>query len=152
MVKAPSWFTQLKWRGPYSVATLNATRVVIPEFTGCYAFTMGVAPLSPGRVLYVGEAANQSLRRRLAVYLVDYSVRKAHESHKGKGFVLQARKRAGDHAVHVRWVEYGASPADIHILEASLISYLNPSANDRQEEHRHPVLGDDERLDRRLIR
>jgi excinuclease UvrABC nuclease subunit len=152
MPNTPSWFTQLKWSGPYSIATVNAMRAVIPEFTGCYAFTTGAAPLSPGRVLYVGEAAEQSLRRRLAVYLIDYSVPKVHESHKGKGFVLEARKRFGDHAVHVRWVEYGASPADIHILEASLISYLNPAANDRQEEHRHPVLGDDERLDRRLIR
>jgi hypothetical protein len=49
-------------------------------------------------------------------------------------------------------VEYGASPADIHILEASLIHYLNPAANDRIEEYRHPLLGDRERLNPHLIR
>jgi len=152
MANTPSWFKQLRWSRPCSVAVLNANRAVIPQFTGCYAFTIGAPLLAPGQVLYIGEAADQPLRKRLAVYLVDFSVPKAHESHKGKSFVLEARKRFGDRGIYVRWVEYGADPAGVHILEASLINYLNPRANDRIEEYRHPLLGDDERLDRRLIR
>lgn len=148
----PTWFEQLQWRGRIHVAALNENRRQIPDFTGCYAFTVGKVPVAPGRVLYVGEAAGQSLRDRLANYLVDFHKPKASEGHKGKGFVLEARSDSGDHAVYAHWVEYGASPADIHILEASLIHYLNPAANDRVEEYRHPTLGDRERLDKRLIR
>jgi hypothetical protein len=90
----------------------------------------------------------------LASYLVDYRASRGpvSPSHKGKGYILEARDRLGDHGVFVRWVEYGASPAHIHVLEASLINYLNPAANDRVEEHRHPLLGEQERLDQRLIR
>lgn len=148
----PSWFQQLKWSGGVHVAALNESRKQIPDFTGCYVFTVGKVPISPGRVLYVGEAAEQSLRGRLASYLVDFRQPKAREGHKGKGFVLEARHLSGDHGVFVSWVEYGASPADIHRLEASLIHYLNPGANDRDEDVLHPPLGDKERLDRRLIR
>lgn len=35
--------------------------------------------------------------------------------------------------------------------EASLIHYLNPAANDRDEEQRHGLLGDGERLDRTYL-
>lgn len=108
--------------------------------------------LRPGRVLYVGEAAGQSLRDRLATYLVDFRQPKRHEDHKGKGFVLAARSGSGDHGVFASWVECGASPSGIHVLEASLIHYLNPAANDRVEETRHPTLADHERIDDRLIR
>jgi hypothetical protein len=66
--------------------------------------------------------------------------------------VFEMRDKRGDAGVYVRWVEYGASEKDIHILEASLINYLNPQANDRVEEYRHELLGEDERLDHRLIR
>jgi hypothetical protein len=148
----PSWFQQLKWRGSIHIAALNENRKQIPDFTGCYVFTVGKAPIAPGRVLYVGEAAGQSLLDRLANYLVDFHQPKGREGHKGKGFVLEARNQSGDHGVFVSWVEYGASVSDIHILEASLIHYLNPSANDRAEETRHPTLANRERLDRRLIR
>jgi hypothetical protein len=140
------------WAGRLNVTALNENRRQIPDCTGCYAFTVGKVPLAPGRVLYVGEAARQSLRDRLANYLVDFRVAKQREGHKGKGFVLEARHRSGDHGVFVTWVEYGASPDEIHSLEASLIHYLNPSANDRVEEYRHPLLADRERLDSRLLR
>ena len=150
----PAWFQQLKWGGGISVAALNENRKQIPDFTGCYAFTVGKLQIAPGRVLYVGEAAGQPLRKRLAVYLVDYrrSKTSGSRSHKGQGFVLEARHRSGDHGIYVHWVEYGGSESDIHILEASLINYLNPGANDRIEEYRHPVLGKRERLDSNLIR
>ena len=151
-MKAPAWFAQLKWSRRVSVSALNQDRSLIPDFTGCYVFTVGQAPIAPGRVLYVGEAASQTLRRRLANYLVDYRQPKQREGHKGKGFILEAREQAGDHGVHVSWVEYGASPDDIHILEASLIHFLNPAANDRVEEARHPLLGDQERRHPALIR
>ena len=36
-------------------------------------------------------------------------------------------------------------------LETSLIEYLNPHGNDRDEELRHGVLGDWERLDPRTL-
>ena len=150
----PAWFQQLKWAGRVHVGALNENRKQIPDFTGCYVFTVGKVPIAPGRVLYVGEAAEQSLRDRLANYLVDFRSGPAPTSkqHKGKGFILEARDRSGDQGVYVSWVEYGASPGHIHILEASLIHYLNPGANDREEDVRHPTLGDRERLDRRLIR
>ncbi len=151
-MSGPSWFTQLKWRGGVHVAAINEDRGQVPDFTGCYVFTVGKVPIAPGRVLYVGEAAEQTLRARLANYLVDFSQPKKSEGHKGKGFILEARHRSGDQWVYVSWVEYGASPSDIHILEASLIHFLNPSANDRVEEYRHPILGDRDRLDHRLIR
>jgi hypothetical protein len=150
----PAWFQQLKWCGRVHVDALNGNRKQIPDFTGCYVFTEGKVPIAPGRVLYVGEAAGQSLRDRLANYLVDFRRGTAPQGrgHKGKGFILEARHRSGDHGVFVSWVEYGASPSEIHILEASLIHYLNPAANDRVEEYRHPVLADRARLDPRLIR
>ena len=151
----PSWFRQLRWSDPIHIAALNGDRGQIPDFTGCYAFTLGRILLSPGRVLYIGEAARQSLRDRLATYLIDFRIRPLASNsrvHKGKGLILQERKERTDHAVFVRWVEYGASEHDIHILEASLINYLNPTANDRVEEYRHPVLGDRARLNSRLIR
>lgn len=151
-MSGPTWFNQLRWLGGIHVAAINQDRRQVPDFTGCYVFTVGRVPVSPGRVLYVGEAARQSLRERLANYLVDIGQPKKSESHKGKGFILEARHRSGDHGVYVSWVEYGASPAEIHILEASLIHFLNPSANDRVEESRHPILGDHDRLDARLIR
>lgn len=150
----PAWFQQIKWSGRVHVDDLNRDRKQIPEMTGCYVFTVGKVPIAPGRVLYVGEAAGQSLRVRLASYLVDFRSRSQPKSkqHKGKGFVLEARHRSGDHGVFVSWVEYGASPSEIHILEASLIHYLNPGANDREEDARHPTLGHRDRLDSRLIR
>lgn len=158
-MEQPTWFRQLKWSDPIHIAGLNTDRRVIPDFTGCYVFTEGLLPLTPGRVLYVGEAAGQSLRSRLSTYLVDYrnspftgTIEGKRKAHKGKGFVLEARESRGDNGVYVRWVEYGASEQDIHILEASLIHYLNPAANDRVEEYRHPVLGDNERLNRLLLR
>jgi hypothetical protein len=157
-MEQPTWFNQLKWSDPLHVAALNVDRKQIPDFTGCYAFTEGPVPLAPGSVLYVGEAAGQSLRDRIASYLVDFrknppsAGQGATRAHKGKGFVLETRARRGDAGVYVRWVEYGASEQDIHILEASLIHYLNPAANDRVEEYRHPVLGERERLNRDLLR
>ena len=151
-MSGPSWFTQLKWLGGVHVAAINENRKQIPDFTGRYVFTVGKVPIAPGRVLYVGEAAAQTLRERLANYLVDINQAKRREGHKGKGFILEARHRSGDQGVYASWVEYGASPAEIHVLEASLIHYLNPSANDRVEEYRHPILGDRDRLDKRLIR
>jgi len=159
-MEQPTWFRQLKWSDPTHVASLNVDRKQIPDFTGCYAFTVGPVPLAPGGVLYVGEAAGQSLRDRLANYLVDFrkgapgqaAGQGAKKAHKGKGFVLEIRAQRGDAGVYVRWVEYGASEQDIHILEASLIHYLNPAANDRVEEYRHPVLGERERLNRDLLR
>jgi hypothetical protein len=159
----PAWFKQLQWSAPMHIMALNQDRRVIPDFTGCYVFTEGPVPIAPGRVLYVGEAAGQPLRSRLPVYLVDFQQANAgnlndpastggKRAHKGKGFILEAREKRGDAGVYVSWVEYGASPDDIHILEASLINYLNPGANDRIEEYRHPTLGDHERLNRHLIR
>jgi hypothetical protein len=161
MTDIPIWFRQLKWSEPIHVAALNLDRKQIPDFTGCYVFTVGITPIAPGRVLYVGEAAGQSLRKRISTYLVALGgptvskvpnqVRRS-RSHKGKGFILEMRSIVGDQGVYVRWVEYGANDKDIHILEASLIAYLNPDANDRIEEYRHELLGDAQRLDPRLIR
>jgi hypothetical protein len=59
MTDIPEWFSQLNWSKAIHVAALNTDRRKIPDFTGCYAFTVGDIPLSPNRVLYIGEAAGQ---------------------------------------------------------------------------------------------
>ena len=151
MAARPQWYAQLQWSQPRTVADLNLDRGVIPDFPGCYAFTVGPGPLLPNQVLYVGEAKT-SLRRRTANYLVDWTVPKASENHKGKGFVLEARARHTDYGVYLRWVEYGGAGPDVSLLESSLIDYLAPQCNDRDESVRHGVLGDWERLDPRLLR
>jgi hypothetical protein len=149
-VQLPTWFTQLKWNGPASVATLDLERKALPDFPGCYAFTIGKAALVAGQVLYVGQAST-SLRQRVGSYLVDYKTPRTSRGHKGKGFILDARSRSGDHGVYLRWVEYGGNRHDLDILEASLINLLNPAANDREDDTRHPLLGQHEQLDPRLI-
>jgi hypothetical protein len=76
------------------VAVLNTNKSVIPKNTGCYVFTVGLIEVAPGRALYVGEAAGQTLRKRLGVYLINYQkprirkddAPKARKTHKGKGF------------------------------------------------------------------
>ena len=48
MANAPGWFTQLKWSVPIPSRPLTAVRAVIPDITGCYAFTTrGFEPLLP---------------------------------------------------------------------------------------------------------
>lgn len=147
----PKWYAQLKWSSPATLAAVNLNRGAIPDFPGCYVFTLDPGPLLPRKVLYVGEAKT-SLAQRLPVYLVDWTKPKASESHKGKGFVLEQRKLRGDHGVFLRWVEYGGAPSDVSLLESSLIDYLEPQCNDRDESVRHGVLGGWERLDARLLR
>ena len=73
------------------------------------------------------------------------------EGHKGKGFVLEARAARGDNGVYVRWFMFGGNHADLDMLEASLINYLNPLANDRDDDTRHPVLTRRDQLDSRLL-
>jgi len=148
----PNWFAQLKWSSPTSVAVLNQNRSAIPDFPGCYAFTLGVGALLPNKVLYIGEAKT-SLRQRLPVYLIEWTNKlpPGTKAHKGKGFILFERQRVGDYGVHVRWVEYGGAPSDVSLLESSLIDYLSPHYNDRDESVRHGVLGAWERLDSRLL-
>jgi hypothetical protein len=129
---------------------LNLDRKVIPDFPGCYVFTEDTGPLRPSGVLYVGEAKT-SLARRLPVYLVDFRIPKMGKDHKGKGFILEARSIRSDYGVYVRWALYGGAGSDVSLLESSLIEYLQPSCNDRDESVRHGVLGDWERLDPRLV-
>jgi hypothetical protein len=149
-MEPPAWFAQLPWRQPVSVATLNIDRGIIPESPGCYAFTEGSISLLPRTVLYVGQAST-SLRQRLPVYLVDWTRPRGEEGHKGKGFVLEARAARGDNGVYVRWFMFGGNHADLDMLEASLINYLNPLANDRDDDTRHPVLTRRDQLDSRLL-
>ena len=132
MSALPKWYAQLKWSAPITLAALNLNRRVIPDFPRHYAFTLDPGPLLPGGVFYVGEAKT-SLARRLPVYLVDWTQPKASESHKGKGFILRLRKNRGDHGVFLRWVEYGGAGPDVSLLESSLIDFLEPRYNDRDE-------------------
>jgi hypothetical protein len=46
MANAPSWFTQLKWSVPIPSRPLTAVRAVIPDITGCYAFTTPVTAVA----------------------------------------------------------------------------------------------------------
>jgi hypothetical protein len=147
---APDWYRQLAWSKPISIAALNVDRAVIPNFPGCYVFTEESGPLRPGGVLYVGEAKT-ALATRLPVYLVDFRIPKTGKDHKGKGFILEARSLRTDYGVFVRWVLYGGAGPDISLLESSLIDYLRPSCNDRDESARHGVLSDRDRLDPRLL-
>lgn len=150
-MELPAWFMQLKWGGPIHLSALNLDRHTLPDGPGCYAFTIGRMQLIPGKVLYVGQART-SLRKRIASYLVDHKNPKTSKDHKGKGFILEVRARGGDHGVYLRWAEYGGNEEDLDILEASLINFLNPAANDREDDTRHPLLGKKDKLDHRLIR
>lgn len=154
MPAQPLWFTQLHWSTPLSIADVNTNREVIPVHAGVYVFTHHNIPLSPDRVLYVGEAKN-GLRRRLTGG--SYLVRQIRlmpprpgggerRFHKGAAFILEARQRWGDQAIYLRWAEYGAGPEHILDLEASLQDYLNPACNDRDESLRRPLMGDWESL------
>lgn len=151
MATIPSWFQQLKWSVVANVAAMNKARSSIPDFPGCYVFMEFAEAPRPGHVLYVGQAST-SLRQRLAIYLVDVRTQKAKERHKGKAFVLEARHIHSDQGVYLQWVEYGGNKHDIDILEASLINYLNPAANDREDDARHPLLGFSDRLRSDLLR
>lgn len=126
-MSSPSWLMQLKWLGGIHVAALTENRKQIPDFTECDVFTVGKALIAPGRVLYVGEAAVQTQRQRLASYLVDFSQQpKKREGHKGRGFILEARHRSGDHGVYVSWVEYGASPSPSPSICVSWFMVVSP--------------------------
>jgi len=159
--RLPVWYTQLSWKGPYTVAEVNARRSVVPATAGLYAFTEDRGPLVPNRVLYIGETGqNDGLRGRLASYLVDFTRAGQRGStpsgnprrqHKGKGFILEYRSRHTDHGMFLRWVEFGGSDADRRRIEASLINYFNPKMNDREDDARHPLLGQYEPLDPRLL-
>jgi hypothetical protein len=150
-MELPEWFKQLKWGGPTHLAALKLDRQTLPDSPGVYAFIVGRMPLLAGKALYVGQAS-ASLRTRLATYLVDYRNPKQSEGHKGKGFILEARAKNGDHGVYVQWAEYGGNKNDLDSLEASLINFLNPAANDRDDDTRHPLLGERDRLNPQLIR
>lgn len=151
MAAIPAWFQQLKWSAAANVAVVNQHRAIIPDFPGCYVFMDFSGAPQPGRVLYVGQAST-SLRQRLSNYLVDIQAPKSREPHKGKGFVLEVRHQHGDQGVYVQWVEFGGNGPDIDILEASLINYLNPAANDREDDRRHPLLAIKDRLPSALLR
>jgi hypothetical protein len=136
------------WEGPYTVAEVNGDRSVIADFPGCYAFTIHPGALQPRRVLYVGET-KQPLRDRIAAYLVDWRIPKPQgtKDHKGKGFVLEARQKNQDAGVYLHWVRYGGADWQRHQLEASLIDYLKPECNDRDEDTRWGLLDRDHLLD-----
>ncbi|WP_296650300.1 hypothetical protein [Paraburkholderia sp.] len=151
MEKIPDWFQQLEWSKMANVAVVNNDRGIIPDFPGCYVFMEFAETPRPGRVLYVGQAST-SLRQRLASYLVSIRTTKTKARHKGKSFVLEARHTHTDQGVYLQWVEYGGNKHDIDILEASLINYLNPAANDREDDTRHPLLGSRDRLHPDLLR
>ena len=62
--------------------------------------------------------------------------------HKGRAFIFDARHQRGDGHVFLRWTIYG----DPTQLEASLIEFLMPACNDRDEAN---PFADDEPLDPR---
>jgi len=138
MASPPLWYGQLIFSHPEPVSRLRVTRA-IPDLPGCYVFTESPGPLVPGQVLYVGKA--NRLKSRLGGYLVDY-MQTTPTRHKGRAFIFEHRHRFGDQRLFVRWTIYG-DPAS---LEGSLIAYLNPAMNDRDE---LPGLADDEALDPR---
>ena len=146
----PRWFAQLKWEGPFTVADLNnGRRGDIPEMPGCYVFTIVDAPPRPTQTLYVGLSKN--LSGRLPTYLV-HDIKKnvpSRGKHKGKLFLLGERENRTDYGVWVQWAVYAG---EIRILEASLINYLNPDYNSRDEDTMNPLFGDDELLEPYLIR
>lgn len=151
----PAWYSQLMWEGPYKVSEVapRGSRTLIPDFPGgCYVFTIHPGALQPNRVLYVGET-EQPLRKRISAYLVNWRIPKSKDSkeHKGKGFVLEARKKNGDEGVYLHWVRYGGADWQRRQLEASLIEYLKPECNDRDEEIRWGLLDQDQLLDPKTL-
>jgi hypothetical protein len=131
----PLWYTQTHFNSPRPVSGIKAARD-IPDLPGCYVFTETRGALTPGRVLYVGKAF--SLKTRVRGYLVDYMKTKA-TKHKGRAFIFEYRDDHGDRNLYLRWAIYG-DPGE---LEASLIDYLRPDCNDRDEAN---PLADDEPL------
>lgn len=121
----PLWYTQIHFNAPRPVA-LVLLAADVPDRPGCYVFTETAGPLVPQHVLYVGRAL--SLRARVRGYLVDY-MQTAPTKHKGRAFIFDARHQRGDGQVFLRWTIYG----DPTQLEASLIEYLQPACNDRDE-------------------
>ena len=143
MSSMPRWFEQLRWSPVWSVGGLAADRGQIPATSGCYVFTETAAGLRPNHVLYVGKAKN--LRRRLGGYLVDFRGTSP-TTHKGRAFIFEQRDRVGDHAVFVRWVEFGGSP---ETLESNLCDFLWPVCTDRWESQE--LWDDTEAIDPRLL-
>ena len=135
----PLWYTQLHFNAPRPIPLVKLARD-IPDRPGCYVFTSSAGPLRPGEVLYVGKAL--SLRSRLRGYLVDYMTT-APTKHKGRAFLFEYRHDRGDRNLYLRWTIYG----DPRQLEASLIDYLEPMFNDRDETD---PFSDDEPLDPRF--
>jgi len=135
MAKPPLWYTQVQFTVARPVPLVKLAKD-IPDLPGCYVFTSSPAPLVPGAVLYVGKAL--SLKKRVRGYLVDY-MKTAPTKHKGRAFLFEYRHDHGDKNLFLRWTLYG----DPNQLEASLIDYLNPDFNDRDETD---LFADDETL------
>jgi len=121
----PLWFSQVQFNAPRPIPLVKLAND-IPDRPGCYVFTSSPAPLTPGEVLYVGKALR--LRSRVRGYLVDY-MKTAPTKHKGRAFLFEYRHDRGDRRLYLRWTIYG----DPTQLEASLIDYLEPTFNDRDE-------------------
>ena len=145
MVAEPRWYRQLRWSEPVTLNSLRIDDGAVPTEPGLYAFNIGRASLVPGRVRYIGEAGN--LRKRLRSYTINYWTAKNIDRHKGRLFLFHA-DAANPYKLYVRWVIYGGHRNE---LEASLIAYLQPSYNTRDEEARHGMLDDRETLDPRFL-
>jgi excinuclease UvrABC nuclease subunit len=140
MTSKPLWYTQVQFTPARPVPIVRIARD-IPDKPGCYVFTSDGGPLVPGNVIYVGKAL--SLRQRVRGYLVDY-MKTAPTRHKGRAFIFEYRHDRGERNLFLRWTIYG----DPLQLEASLIDYLEPMCNDRDEQN---PFADDEPLDPRYL-
>ena len=145
MAIEPRWYTQISWSDPITLERLRLSGESISEQPGVYLFHVDKIKPSPGRVRYVGEAKN--LKKRLRAYAIDYMIAKNYDNHRGRLFIFSAH-RSYPYRLYVRWAVYGGHRNE---LEASLIHYLQPWYNTRDEEARHGVLADDERLDPRYL-
>lgn len=149
MSRVPDWFGQLKWSRPSNIAQVVADRSMLPVRPGIYVFSEFCTAPEPGRVLYVGMT-KQPLRARLRPYIKDYKNSKPSgrkNEHLGKLFIWDARENRGDHGIYLQWIEYYANVELRARLEASLIHYLNPSCNARDDDEDHALLGDEELLE-----
>ncbi|MFT3734769.1 MAG: type VI secretion system baseplate subunit TssG [Rhodocyclaceae bacterium] len=143
-MRAPAWFTGLRWSDPEKIEDLRKNRGLLPRKSGVYVFTNYSFALEKNTgVLYVGKAT--SLYERVQSYLADptdvqifsrrYGGTRVSSTlkHPGKAQLLMEvaqRMNMGcvPCGIWVRWLVKTA-PA---VLEDDLIKYLQPAFNTRQ--------------------
>ena len=138
----PDWFRAIIWSTPRRVETVREDQTLIPDAPGVYAFLNVFGPVNAdiGRVLYVGKAERQTLRKRLAGYLTVWTSHIGNRAgtghntalnHAGKALIwvkIAQRTRFSPDGFSGVWLCWTLT-SDPAPLEKRLIQYLDPEAN-----------------------